>query len=432
MGLLVAAAAVLLGVARAGVPPIVFYLALAGYFVAAVYWIRTQYLDSRDGQMWVLSAKAIVGAVVWLAILVPVASRYNSSLAALFALYVFWLAGSAVLTRLRNTRTERGDGFFKKQSTRAIYGLITTGAGLLLVLAGVDHIGSRIGRSLNIGVLVAAVVGVFAMLAVGVNLLSESAIRRQQRQSVRRITILGVLGVVGLLGAGSIAPWLSKTPEVWLVFVALFVLMVATASRTHADAVILMALVAVLGVTPEPEPKPDAMTESASLRNLLSPSSPWGIPTSPARVRRSTTKGPHAAEMMPPSPNGLGGRSRQTTPVRSLLILGLLRSRHGQRSSRPVEGLSRRRAQPCWSTGLRTNPDRDDPTTRLIGPQENGGNMTQLDQWVQQRDSRHLKPTMVAVSLGGNDAGFATIGATCVHLATATIRNSCGSVLSIR
>ena len=241
MGLLVAAAAVLLGVARAGVPPIVFYLALAGYFVAAVYWIRTQYLDSRDGQMWVLSAKAIVGAVVWLAILVPVASRYNSSLAALFALYVFWLAGSAVLTRLRNTRTERGDGFFKKQSTRAIYGLITTGAGLLLVLAGVDHIGSRIGRSLNIGVLVAAVVGVFAMLAVGVNLLSEfshpspTAAERQANHDSGRARRRRLARA-----AGSIAPWLSKTPEVWLVFVALFVLMVATASahprrRGHID-----------------------------------------------------------------------------------------------------------------------------------------------------------------------------------------------------
>lgn len=49
----------------------------------------------------------------------------------------------------------------------------------------------------------------------------------------------------------------------------------------------------------------------------------------------------------------------------------------------------------------------------MIKPQP-GSALTQLDRWQQEREARQLKAARVVVSLGGNDAGFATIGAMCL------------------
>ena len=447
----VAATALLLYLSTSGADAIAVQAALLGFVAVATLWVRVQYVDGLDGRQWVIPGTV---AVIMLAIGLVLGFtwwRTGRSGFGAAGLTLLWLAASALITRMRDTQSRGEDGlvaglFEWTGKRRGRLGTLFTVVGLLLVLWGCLILGTPFGGGSNLTV-VFVVVGLGVLMPVGVALLSEAALTTVETPNSPFVTPQGGLtqrvwdwlrlhlstsvkawltsfwrgltklakplplmvgGTVVFVAAALTGSALGGTWLLLVVFAALLSIVIALVSSTHADAVILIAIVALLGVTPHQE----------------------------GRLGVTATSGTH--------PNGLKtlvaiGDSYMSGEGASVYFAGTDDAKVNEC----------RRAPTAWAalaadngyqamdflacSGARTGevllPASDpevpaDPAARafagaldkrgLIAPQDAGDGLSQLEKWRKDQQTRNLRPELVVVSLGGNDAGFSTIGVMCL------------------
>ncbi|HEY6689088.1 MAG TPA: SGNH/GDSL hydrolase family protein [Propionibacteriaceae bacterium] len=206
------------------------------------------------------------------------------------------------------------------------------------------------------------------------------------------------------------SPW-ARTPWVLVIFVALLVIMIALASSTHADVAIVMAMVALLGVTPHPQSVSDRMTQHALAGQTLD---------TLVAIGDSYMSGEGASIYYRGTDEGGGNQCRRAptawaalasdTGFKALEFLAC----SGARTGNVLYDSNAKNPELAIPSQAGARRFRDELSRKYLIQTQEGDTATQLDQWRADKVARGLKATMVVVSLGGNDAGFSTIGAMCL------------------
>ena len=412
-----AAAVVMLYSARSGAAETVVQALLIGYVVAATLWVREQYVNSLRGQLWVLPGNVTLWMLLASLVLAAVWFGTKWDGLGLLSLYLLWLGGSAIVTRMRDTRTHGKDGrlerlFMWTATRRGRLGIGFTVAGLVLLLAGLLMIGLRDSALLFTVTAVVLGAALLAALPVGINLLSEAAISRLETSESSRTRVVAIaVGGFLFVVVATLGTALAHTPWALLVFAALLAIMIAFASSTHADVAIVMAAVALLGVTPHQQSLPDMLTRQAPADRTLN---------TLVAIGDSYMSGEGASIYYDGTDEGGGNQCRRAPTAWAALAsdngfeaLDFLAC-SGARTGNVLYDPKAENPEVAIPSQVGAEKFRDELSGKhLIGTQ-NGETATQLDQWQIDKVKRGLKPTMVVVSLGGNDAGFSTIGAMCL------------------
>lgn len=406
------AAVTLLAVARSGADAVVVQGVLLAFVAVATLWIRSQYVDGLDGRQWVvpgnpalaLAVGGVVTGVCWLAV------RSDGWL--LGSSYAFWLGASALVTRLRDRHSHGQDGVLRRvfectDVRRGRLGSAVTGAGLVLTAAGTLLLGRVEGAALLTAGL-ALGLGLLVVLPLGAGLLAEVAVDRVQHGPGRWAAVLVVGGTAVFVLVAVVAWRLAGNVLVLLAFGVLAVVVVGLVSSTHADVVVLMAVVALLGVTPHQVTRPGVTGASA----------PAGAPPLPALVALgdSYLSGEGAPEYYEGTDDPGTNQCRRAPTAWPVLAADDL---FGAMAFLACSGA--RAANIDYPI---TDAVPSDPAARayaraldargLLQPQEGGDGVSQLVRWRQLAAGRNLAPALVVLSVGGNDAGFSTIGQMCL------------------
>lgn len=392
------ALALILVVTQGRNPRILVVASLVVYGIVATLWTRAQYAESLDGTLTVLRKGFVYG---------------------LLALGALGLAGGAGLVLLRGSEPDADLSGFASVAHSRIAGtaivigvlLLYLGAGFLIVRhrahIGADpSAGSPRALAVRTAVMVVSVATGLALLGHAPNLVSgllvlagllgfpytvslasEHAIRAFARPTATRSRVWFSCAGAGLLIGGTVV--VGILGNTWLpvvVMIALALLILAIVSATLADIAVVLAAVVLLGLTPVQDRKLDeALTRPGEAIVALGDSymSGEGASTYIAgtdegganECRRASTAWPVLAS--------------QTPPFHGLVFLAC---------SGAVSFNVRERTQ-----GLLPE----------VRPQTDEGG-TQLQQYRDRYAAEVPSPALVVMSLGGNDAGFASIGLTCL------------------
>ncbi|GID93777.1 GDSL-type esterase/lipase family protein [Amorphoplanes digitatis] len=392
-----AALAALLYFARSGATSLTVQVLFTAFIAAATIWLRGQYADSLDGRQWVIPrwfGELLLAAAVALVVLFHLLDQ--GSFAVIGVLLAYFVAGSAV-AQVRQSesvhllRLRGGRRFAEIHPMR--WGLPLTVAGVVLAFGGAALLGPA-GQIVPGALLL--VLAVLVLLPVGLAIWSEQVIRRLCRRDEARARLLG-LGVTGgavfvAVTAAAAGLWNSR----WLIGVMLVLglLVVACVSTTQADIVAVMAVVALMGVTPL----------QASEHGQLDPRGGAGVLVA---LGDSYMSGEGASIYFEGTDDGGGNQCRRSPTAWAAMAA---------QDATNFDGLA---FLAC--SGARTaNVLTEHPVARSVqarvgmpapGPQRGEGR-TQLDAYQRIRGS--FRPRLVVLSIGGNDAGFSTIGVMCV------------------
>jgi lysophospholipase L1-like esterase len=194
-----------------------------------------------------------------------------------------------------------------------------------------------------------------------------------------------------LLGALGLAVYLLSTD--WLLTAAVLaiavVLVVAVVSNTHADVALVLAVASLVAAAPLEEPEPDALTPVAGADTVVA-------------LGDSYMSGEGASVYYAGTNDAAGDHQCRRSPT--AYAARLVVEKH--RFDRLVFlGCSGARTYNVVATA-------DDPGHARAQTGETG---TQVDQLQKLRESNPgFRPSLVLVGIGGNDAGFATIGEICL------------------
>jgi lysophospholipase L1-like esterase len=231
---------------------------------------------------------------------------------------------------------------------------------------------------------------------IGIALLSETSITPLVAQSRRRTIVFAVSGLVVLATTVILARVAVGSSIVFWPLAALTVLVVAVASATQADVVIVMSLVALMGLTPVQERLPDPVEGAAGRGELLA-------------LGDSYMSGEGAGVYYEGTDEADGNKCRQAPTAWAVLV-----------SQSPQFGGYRTLAcSGARTEHVRLHPPKKarkdgltvDTETPAVGPRTEGTE-TQLQTY--HANPSVPPPAMVVVSIGGNDAGFSTVGIMCV------------------
>jgi lysophospholipase L1-like esterase len=292
-----------------------------------------------------------------------------------------YLSTGALLTRARTEETAA------RQQTIGLWGSVLCGFLTLLGLGLVAAFDDLPGWLL---LLAGACVAVGLLAApVGAALLAERAVDvcsgawDQRARTVVALMVAG--GVVSVGAAGAVAWWYGAA---WL-FVALLAvagLAVAIVSGTLADVFAVLGIIALMGVTPQQEPLPEALKPGEGQQVLVA-------------LGDSYMSGEGADTYYEGTDTGGENQCRRAPTAWAV-----------QAAQRYFNGLV---FLAC--SGARTyNVRHDAPRTQTPEPRPQDGEPgTQLDQYDDLLAARGFDADLVVLSIGGNDAGFSTIGKAC-------------------
>ena len=406
------AAVTLLAVARSGADTVVVQGVLLGFVAVGTLWIRAQYVDGLDGRQWVvpgnpalvLAVGGVVSGVCWSVV------RADGWL--LGSLYAFWLGSSALVTRLRDRHSHGQDGvlhglFERTDRARGRLGAGVTGVGLLLTSAGTLALGRVEGSALTAAGL-ALGLGLLVVLPLGAGLLAEAAVDRVQQGARHWSAVLVSAGTAAFVAVAGTCWLLAGNVLVLLAFGVLAVVVVGLVSSTHADVVVLMAVVALLGVTPHQVTRPGVTGASA----------PAGAAPLPALVALgdSYLSGEGAPEYYEGTDDAGSNQCRRAPTAWPVLaaddlfgamaFLACSGARAGNIDYPITDAIPSDPAARAYARAL--------DARGLLRPQAGGDDVSQLVRWRQVAAERNLAPALVVLSIGGNDAGFSTIGQMCL------------------
>jgi GDSL-like Lipase/Acylhydrolase family len=380
------ALAVLLGGARAGASHAVVLLLFVGFVVVATVWVRGQYdVFVHDKPPWELWEKkkaltitlGVVGVIA--VVLFPFLRLDGLGLAGL--LLIYFAVGSAVAA-------------WRRTSTNGALGYWLLGAGLGVVILGAALMG-RVGSVGNVVVLIAVAAAVLGALPLAGAQLAEKWIAKlaalpppgtdgpDTKFAVR--CWWGFGGGGAFILAALVAGGLAGSWWVLVAIVALGLLIVALASSTQADIVVVLAGIALMGTTPLQASVPDALTTHTDDKNVL------------VALGDSYMSGEGASIFYDKTDDG-GTNTCRRSPTAWAAIAG---------QQKPFDGLVFLACSGANTWNMRTDA-KSVPTPTQQGNEPG----TQLKQYADLK--KDFAPALVVLSIGGNNAGFSTIGIMCV------------------
>ena len=384
---LVLAAAGLAWVCREGTSPLAVGLVFVVYVAAATLWIRGQHQASVDAVVqgddrlrpWTFPCHTS-GLVAAAGVAVAVAGAALDNGTALLAGVLAAYFGSGYL--LMRLRTYTGAGRRAR---------VKWGAGVLIGVTVLTVVGLlALEATPKAALLVAS--ALFA--PIGLSLLAEPAIRELQGPRRKDVLTVALVGAVLFVADVGIAVARLETAWIAYAFVALGLLIAAVVSSTQADIAIVIALVALMGFTPSSDDKPDALTPQAGQQNVLVALGDSYLSGEGADVfyDEGELEPANDCNRAPTAWAAMAGRTKRLFDSVAFLACSGARTYNVRHVEVPTPA------------GVRPN-----------APQSNEPG-TQLDQvtTLRKRLGGKLDPSLVVVSLGGNDAGFSTIGAMCL------------------
>lgn len=373
-----------LGASRENTPSWVVATAFVLYGVVALLWVWGQHRDNRRDDPWLMPPLGLavlgvlaVGVFAWR--LIDGAGLFAAILSAAVPAYL--LAGF-LLVRARALGRPPAWG------RRLVLGGIAAGAVGFLSLGHWSPTVSGIGLA------------AFALLLLpGASVVAERRIRLVRAGRARIAPWLSwVLGGALFLGVLVVSRLVSGSDLVFLAFAALALLVFAVVSSTLLDVALLLAVIAFVGITPRQEPSPPDPEASEGTLVALGDSymSGEGADTFYAGTDEG---GGNGCRRAPSAWAAVAGQEAPFTGVEFLACSGA-RTYHVRL---PAED-----AEPPQPHEQRDEGDEND--------QEQGGvDDTQLQQYVDAYPrAADRNPALVVLSIGGNDAGFSTVGLMCL------------------
>jgi len=343
------------------------------FTVAATVWVRGQYVDSLDGAQWSMHWAFAIAVMVLGAVF------FRLGLAAWILIY-FGLGSLVSIWR---------DHLPPRWVTATLVCV-----GLVLGLFGLVALGRWPTLLAGVGIAGAAL-----LVPLGASLVSEAALRSlvdgtgltaaAPWRAVARLPLwLWVLaGASCFTGTALVAAYLAGSAWVILVMAAFALLVVALVSSTQADIVAVMAVLALMGVTPR-DAAPLANQPTAGGKQVL------------VALGDSYMSGEGASVYYRGTDNGGGDQCRRS-PTSWAAMAG---------QQRPYDGLD---FLAC--SGARTFNVNSGAGDGLAPSPQAGEPGTQLGQYLSTNSATtSFTPALVTLSLGGNDVGFATIGEMCL------------------
>ncbi|MEV6494805.1 GDSL-type esterase/lipase family protein, partial [Actinoplanes sp. NPDC051633] len=380
------ALAALLAVARPDAHRWLVGLLFVAFIATAAIWIAGQYTESLDGRqptvpvwLWIVLLVAAAGLIV----LYVRTGWGGTALGGLFLIYL--LFGSAVA------------GLRQREPGPWWLGFALIAAATLMAVAGAALLWLLPGRIPLVAVALLAA-GVFVVLPVGIALASERTIRGLSA----RLGGAVFFGIAGLLLLG-VTGWLSVRVShslliLWVLGVVA-VLVVAVASATQADVALVVALIALMGVTPVPAGQPDLLRPAGGQRVLVALGDSF-MSGEGAEVYYDGTDeaDPARGDQCRRAPTAWAVAASRSPWFDGLEFLACSGARTWNVLPTPPAA-----------------PDADVTLTRKGVPgqaADRGDARTQLDEYL--AGDKGFTPAMAVLSVGGNDAGFSTIGQMCL------------------
>jgi lysophospholipase L1-like esterase len=369
--LLVAAHA---GAQLAGV--LVFFLV---FVISATVWVRGQYVDSlKDDSQW-LPWKLAAGCCAVGALAVVIFVKWQGDGFGLAGMILIYFGIGSLMVQWRHKEDE-------KHGT--VWGFVLLAAGLLIGLVGFALLGRLSGPAHAVPLLLVGV-ALLGLLPPGISLLSERAIHRlSDNQETPDPWRLGGMfgGALLFVSAAGVAFVLAGSVWVVVAIVILGLLMVALASSTQADLVAVIAVLALMGITPLAAAYPQGLNPGEHSKVLVA-------------LGDSYMSGEGASVYYTGTDDG-GGNTCRRSPTAWAAMAG---------QERPFDGLA---FLAC--SGALTRNVRSDQSSKPVPEAQTGEPGTQLAQYRNLQAHSHFTPALVVLGIGGNDAGFSTIGLMCV------------------
>ena len=371
---------------EASTPRIAFGLGV--YVIAGTLWVRGQFAGSLGGRVWTpwwpLSLLLFVVGVVAAGLGVV----YDNSSALFGGLVAAYFGGCYLVMELRrhdppSAGTSRTWVVFV-DSTR-------TWMAALAVLLVATGLGARFVGSVA-GVVLFA--GGLLLTPVPISVLSARATRHLQEEEIGRpALIIGSMAAAGALlcvAASVIALARVENRETAVILLAAAVLLlVAIVSSTGADIGVLIAIVALMGVTPPAEPAPD----------------PFDVKT--ARVLVAMGDSYMSGEGAPTFIKGTDDASNECHRARSTWAA------QAAKASQFNNAFLSFACSGAVTRNVRSQDgEHDDQHVPEPHPQYDEPG-TQLDNYLTWKEEG-LQTALVVLSLGGNDAGFSTVAQMCL------------------
>ncbi len=383
-------------------------VAFALYIVGATLWVRVQYVDALDGRAYVPPAAVVRGvallgaAVAVLGILLGVA-KVDSPVSAswfvvggILAVYVgagylvagsrTQIAGAARATQPRRRTVGRHAG--------VLLGL------LVLAWAGMWMLG-RTPWQVAIGVMALGLVFVPLLLAK----LSEHAIetwaQRPRADQWWWWALPGLLVVVVSVWVGWATTWVFG-----VVVLAFAALIITIASFTLADIAVVLALIALAGLTPaqDSRDRPASPPPDGSGDGLL------------IALGDSYMSGEGASVFVEGTDEGAGNECRRASTAWPMLTGRLTFDAVVSFACSGADSYNVRHTAQHVASGsqqaraLAAMQPTPTPQFEDIGTQ-----LDEYDDYLASFDAAtDFAPDLVVLSIGGNDAGFASVGMTCL------------------
>ena len=387
LGFFVLAAGGLAWVCRQGTSLLAVGLVFVVYVAAATLWVRGQHQASVDAVVlgdetlrpWTFGYRTSgVAAAVGFVVAV-VGAVVDNGTALVAGVLVTYLASGYLLMRFRMYAGGGGP-------LRVKVGALVLGAVVVLVLVGL----LALEASMWAAVLVASVV--FA--PIGLSLLAEPAIRSLQVPGRELVVAAAALaGVVVLAADVGIA--VARVDTAWIAygFLALALLVVAIVSSTQADIAVVIAATALMGVTSMSEDKPGALTPQPGQKRVLVALGDSYISGEGADIfyDEGDREQANHCNRAPTAWAAMAGQTKRLFDSVAFLACSGARTFNVRHVVPTAEG-----ARP-------NKPQYNEPGTQLDQVEE-----------LKKRLGGELDPSLVVVGLGGNDAGFATIGMMCL------------------
>lgn len=414
--------AVLFLVGGFGLPRWVVMVALALYAAIALGWVWAQYRESLEGTPTVPKWRTVVGVclvgvlAVAYGLLVGAPETESAEPLSWFehaalvrgpgvllligVIALYWGFGF-VIVRTRAGIGQALDGpqpqgvatpaenkvekwlLWMGTPQRVPVPVLAIGIMLVLVTAGLGLLGSLSSAPLLIGL------GVLAF-PFALSLLSETAIRWCEKLTLDRRRLVLMAGAF-LAMVGTLVSWgLGDSKLPLFLMVGLGLLIIAIASATLIDVAVVLAAVALLGVTVAPDDKLPEVTDPAGILVALGD---------------SYMSGEGADRYIEGTDIGGGNECRQARTAWAV------RAGEELLEKGEVTGTVFLACSGADSYNIRY------PTGEQLDPEPEPQYLpgrTQLAEYRERFADASGKPALVVLSIGGNDAGFASIGLTCL------------------
>lgn len=343
------------------------------FTVAATVWVRGQYVDSLDGQQWSMHWAFAIAVVVF------GVAFFRLGLVAWILIY-FGL-GSLV-------------SIWREHLPPWWVTVTLVGVGLALGLFGLLALGRWPTVLAGVGL-----VGAALLVPLGASLVSEAALETlvagpdSEASGVRRavtrlpLWVWVLFGVACWCATSMLAAYLAGSAWVILVLAAFALLIVAMVSSTQADIVAVMAVLALMGVTPRDASSPANQPPTGGKQVLVALGDSYMSGEGASIYYHGTDDG--GGDECRRSPTSWAAMAGQQRPFDGFYFLACSGARTFNVNSTAGDGLA-------------PSPQPAEPSTQLRQySTKNPG-------------STNFTPSLVTVTLGGNDVGFATIGEMCL------------------